>query len=149
MTPEASWHRKRIGRLLISGRLPFDYIPEKRMDIVEMCRRCGDGISNEAADTIVKLRRELADAINHYEGKMEELTRFRDEWERVAEQTRAVFGDVTACAGILLGNLDVLLEDRAVCMDLGTRKAVLQNNMRKLTEAIEGAHVDEVKVGGK
>ena len=50
MTPEASRHRRRIGGLLISGRLPLDYVPETRpmrgpcIDCHQQAvRRCGAG----------------------------------------------------------------------------------------------------------
>ncbi len=92
-------------------------------------------------------RRERLEAIEHYEGKMGELAGFRDEWERCATETRAVFGKVTSHAGVLLGNLDVLLEDRRVTIPPNL-KAVLRNNMKRLTEAIEGAYV-ETPTGGK
>jgi hypothetical protein len=48
MTPEASRHRRRIGGLLASGRLPWDYIPEGRTTVEhsEKCREIQPALSD-------------------------------------------------------------------------------------------------------
>ena len=39
MSPEASRYRRRIGRALITGRLPFDYDPARQSDMrCSVCR---------------------------------------------------------------------------------------------------------------
>ncbi len=125
---------------------------EQLRDKIAMLRLevAGQVITIEAQQTVIRLQGEQLqkaeeirlDTINHYEGKMEELTRFRDEWERVAHETREVFGKVTERAGWLIGNLDELLVSQRVTIPVGM-KAILAANMLKLTEAIEGAHVEE------
>lgn len=50
MSPEASRHRRRIGGLLISNRLPFDYIPEKgkAMGHTIICCSCDEHYGGDA-----------------------------------------------------------------------------------------------------